>query len=81
MKNTRGSAKTAVDERPIAPVTIFDADGRVVRVVPAAEFQKGAAAAREAVASRASDDPLVVLARPARLRQEMAGARRSVGAQ
>ena len=81
MKSKRGSATTAVDERPIAPVTIFDADGRVVRVVPAAEFQKGAAAAREAVASDAAADPLGALARPARLHQEMAGARRSVRAQ
>ena len=37
----------------VAPVTIFDADGRVVRVVPAREFRPpvvGAAAARTAPA-------------------------------
>jgi len=48
MKSTRGTAKTTLeDERPIAPVTIFDAAGRVVRVVPAAEFQHAAAAAKQ----------------------------------
>ena len=31
------------DNETIAPVTIFDAQGRVVRIVPAAEFQRAAA--------------------------------------
>lgn len=59
MKNTRRTAKTAVDdERPIAPVTIFDAGGRIVRVVPAAEFQHAAAAARQATTSQEPEDAL-----------------------
>jgi hypothetical protein len=33
------------DAQPIAPVTILDAEGRVVRVVPAAEFRRRARAA------------------------------------
>ena len=33
------------DEEPIAPVTIFDAQGQVVRVVPAEEFRRSRLAA------------------------------------
>ena len=65
MKRIRGIADTAVeDKRPIAPVTIFDGAGRIVRVVPAAEFQHAAAAAR---AARSSEEPEEVLV-PARRR-------------
>ena len=47
MKSSRAAAKRpATDDVPIAPVTIFDPEGRVVRVVPATEFQRAAAAAR-----------------------------------
>jgi hypothetical protein len=39
------SDKTVTDEQPtIGPVTIFDADGRVVRVVPAQQFRGNAPA-------------------------------------
>ena len=34
------------DDETIAPVTIMDAQGRVVRVVPAAEFPRSAPAGR-----------------------------------
>jgi hypothetical protein len=47
MKSSRVAAnRPGTDDAMIAPVTIFDAEGRVVRVVPAAEFQRAAAAAR-----------------------------------
>ena len=65
MKSTRGSARTTVeDERPIAPVTIFDATGRILRVVPAAEFQHAAEAARAAPSG--PEDALVPVRRRAR---------------
>ena len=37
------------DEEPIAPVTILDAQGRVVRVVPAEEFLRRRLAATAAI--------------------------------
>lgn len=54
----------AAEKRPgtadatIPPVTIFDAEGRVVRVVPAAEFQRAAAAARTLAGSGAPAAPM-----------------------
>jgi hypothetical protein len=65
MKGTRDGRKVD-EERAIAPVTIFDGAGRVVRVVPAEEFQRAAAAAREAAASRAPDDAQMPLGRTMR---------------
>ncbi len=55
MKSTRVGSKLE-DEGTIAPVTILDAAGRVVRIVPAKEFRQAAAAAREGSTARASDD-------------------------
>ena len=67
MKSTRGIADTAVeDRRPIAPVTIFDGAGRIVRVVPATEFQHAAAAARAARTSAEPEEALVPARRRAR---------------
>jgi len=44
MMNRRSQVENAEPgtgaEQPIAPVTILDAEGRVVRVVPAAEFRQ-----------------------------------------
>ena len=58
MKSSRAAVKRpANDDVAIAPVTIFDAEGRVVRVVPATEFQRAAAATREGRADEASDMP------------------------
>jgi hypothetical protein len=37
--------KLPIDDHPIGAVTILDADGKVLRVVPAAEFRRGAKAA------------------------------------
>jgi hypothetical protein len=43
MKTTRGPIRLpAHDHETVAPVTIMDAEGRVVRVVPATEFQRPA---------------------------------------
>lgn len=57
MKNLRDVKKgAAADDQLIAPVTIFDAEGRVVRVVAAAEFHRAAAAARALAAPGAPDD-------------------------
>ena len=57
MRDSRRIAKrTADDERHVAPVTIFDAEGRVVRVVPAEEFQRAAAAANAAPRPARSGD-------------------------
>lgn len=41
MKSSPGAVRLPSQDEPIAPVTIFDAEGRVVRVVPAAEFHPG----------------------------------------
>ena len=59
MKGSRGVVKQVRDDDgAIPPVTIFDAEGRVVRVVPATEFQRAAAAARGLAPSAATGDPL-----------------------
>jgi hypothetical protein len=39
-------------EEPISPVTILDGQGRVLRVVPAAEFRSGPIARRHPMVSR-----------------------------
>jgi hypothetical protein len=69
MKSSRAAAKRpGADDTTIAPVTIFDAEGRVVRVVPAAEFQRAAAAAHPLAGSGAPGAPMAPgrLARAAR---------------
>ena len=59
MKSSRAATKLpGADEATIAPVTILDAEGRVVRVVPAAEFQRAAAAARTPAGNGAPDFPM-----------------------
>jgi len=40
MKNVAGDLRLPSREEPIAPVTILDGQGRVVRVVPAEEFRR-----------------------------------------
>jgi len=53
------SRRSAVDEirlpsheEPISAVTIFDSQGRVVRIVPGAEFRRGPIMRRHPVVSR-----------------------------
>ena len=50
------------DEQPIAPVTILDAQGRVVRVVSAEEFRRR----RLATTAEARDDGPSLVSAPAR---------------
>ena len=44
-RGTIGEIRLPQREEPVAPVTIFDGNGSVLRVVPAAEFRRAAAAA------------------------------------
>lgn len=46
MKSSPGTVRLPSRDEAIAPVTIFDAEGRVVRVVPATEFHRSAPASR-----------------------------------
>jgi hypothetical protein len=39
-RSQAGGIRLPSDEEPIAPVTILDSQGRVVRVVPASEFRR-----------------------------------------
>ena len=79
MKTSRAALKRpANDDVAIAPVTILDAEGRVVRVVPATEFQRAAGATRDGHAGEASSEP----ASPVRLvrARRMSEARSSAAA-
>jgi hypothetical protein len=49
MNPSRKPVPLPSDEEPIAPVTILDAQGRVVRVVPAEEFLRRRLAATAAI--------------------------------
>jgi hypothetical protein len=42
MKSSSETVRLPRRDEAIAPVTIFDAQGRIVRVVPATEFQRSA---------------------------------------
>jgi hypothetical protein len=42
MKSSAYTVRLPQRDEGIAPVTIFDAQGRIVRVVPATEFQRSA---------------------------------------
>ena len=46
MKSSVDTVRLPQRDEGIAPVTIFDAQGRIVRVVPATEFQRSAPVSR-----------------------------------
>jgi hypothetical protein len=46
MKSSSETVRLPKRDEAIAPVTILDAQGRIVRVVPATEFQRSAPAPR-----------------------------------
>jgi hypothetical protein len=46
MKRSAEAVRLSRREEAIAPVTIFDAQGRIVRVVPATEFRRSAPVSR-----------------------------------
>jgi hypothetical protein len=71
MKGVQSKARAIVsDEQRIAPVTILDAEGRIVRVVPAEEFRRAATNAREATASAGPHTPRRVTERLPELSEE-----------
>ena len=57
MRSSAGLVRPPGQDETIAPVTILDGQGRVVRVVPAAEFRRPQPLSRGAWRDRSRDKP------------------------